>query len=131
MRNLLVIMLLLSVITGCSNNLDKQVQIEEGLKFSFSSGGEFVLTQACTDQIDYLGADKGGNNQLAIVMKKDKSCFPHFDTLINKNIGTQVTVSFRGTHIISNTIQTTLGPSFRISIKDAEQAMNIVNALKN
>ncbi|NHB93254.1 hypothetical protein [Photorhabdus cinerea] len=131
MRSLSVIMLLLSVITGCSSNPDKQVQIEQGLKFAFSSGDKFILTQACTAQIDYLGADESGNNQLAIVVKKDKPCFPHLDTLINKNVGSQVTISFKGIPIISNTIQTALGPSFRMSIKDTEQAMNIVNALKN
>ncbi|TDB51595.1 hypothetical protein [Photorhabdus luminescens] len=131
MRNLLAVMLLLSAITGCSSNPDKQVQREDGLKFAFSSGDKFILTRACTEQVDYLGIDKGGNNQLAIVVKKDKSCFPHLDALINKNIGTQVTVSFKGTPIISNTIQTALGPSFRMSIKDAEQAVNIVSALKN
>ncbi|WP_448511620.1 hypothetical protein [Photorhabdus laumondii] len=131
MRNLLVIMLLISAITGCSSNPDKQVQRENGLKFTFSSGDKFILTRACTDQIDYIGVDEGGNNQLAIVVKKNKPCFPYFDTLINKNIGSQVTISFKGIPIILNTIQTALGPSFRMAVKDTQQAMNIVDILKN
>ncbi|NHB62344.1 hypothetical protein [Photorhabdus sp. RW14-46] len=76
MRNLLVIMLLISAITGCSSNPDKQVQREDGLKFTFSSGDKFILTRACTDQINYIGVDEGGNNQLAIVVKKINPVFP-------------------------------------------------------
>ncbi|MCT8353378.1 hypothetical protein [Photorhabdus kayaii] len=59
MKNLFVIMLLLSVITGCSgkHNSNRQTQAEEGLKFAFSSGGNFILTHTCTDKIDYLGPD--------------------------------------------------------------------------
>lgn len=62
MKNLFVIMLLLSVIIGCSvkNSLNRQTQAEEGLKFAFSSRGNFILTHTCTDKIDYLGPDEGG-----------------------------------------------------------------------
>ncbi|WP_445375669.1 hypothetical protein ACSLVK_09405 [Photorhabdus tasmaniensis] len=133
MKNLFVIMLLLSVITGCAgkNNPDRQTQAEEGLKFEFSSGGNFILTHSCTDKIDYLGPDEGGNDQIEIAIKNNKQCFPHFDVLINKNIGTQMTVSFNGTHIVTAIIQTALGPSFRMGVKDKEQAMSIVKTLKN
>ncbi|NDK99514.1 hypothetical protein [Photorhabdus bodei] len=133
MKILFVIMLLLSVITGCSgkNNPNRQTQAEEGLKFAFSSGGNFILTHACTDKIDYLGPDEGGNDQIEITIKNDKQCFAHFDALINKNIGTQMTISFKGTHLVTATIQTSLSPSFRMGVEDKEQATSIINALKN
>ncbi|MCC8384997.1 hypothetical protein GPY51_13275 [Photorhabdus laumondii subsp. laumondii] len=51
--------------------------------------------------------------------------------LINKNIGTQMTISFKGTHLVTATIQTSLNPSFRMGVKDKEQAMSIMSALKN
>ncbi|EYU15558.1 hypothetical protein [Photorhabdus aegyptia] len=133
MKNLFVIMLLLSVIIGCSgkNTQNRQTQAEEGLKFAFSSGGNFILTHVCADKIDYLGPDEGGNDQIEIAIKNDKQCFPHFDSLINKNIGTQMAISFKGTHLVTATIQTSLNPSFRMGVKDKEQAMSIINTLKN
>ncbi|OWO81413.1 hypothetical protein B5C26_14620 [Photorhabdus luminescens] len=133
MKILFVIMLLLSVITGCSgqNIPNRQTQAEEGLEFAFSSGGNFTLTHACTDKIDYLGPDEGGNDQIEIAIKNNKQCFVHFDALINKNIGTQMTISFKGTHLVTATIQTSLNPSFITGVKDKEQAMSIINTLKN
>ncbi|NHB91868.1 hypothetical protein [Photorhabdus cinerea] len=133
MKNLFVIMILLSAIAGCSdkNSRNRLAQSEEGLKFEFSSGDKFLLTQACTEQIDYLGAHDGMDNELSVVMKKDKQCFPKFNVLINKNIGTQMTVSFKGVNVVTTTIQTYLVPSFRMGAKDKEQAMSIVNTLKN
>ncbi|KAA1193624.1 hypothetical protein [Photorhabdus heterorhabditis] len=133
MKNLFVIMMFLSAIAGCSdkNNRNNLIQTKEGLKFEFSSGDKFVLTQACTDQIDYLGAHDGMDNELSVVMKKDKQCFPKFNALITKNIGTKMTVSFNGIPMYTTTIQTALSPSFRMGANDKKQAMSIVNTLKN
>ncbi|AKH65201.1 hypothetical protein VY86_19425 [Photorhabdus thracensis] len=86
MKNLFVIMMFLSAIAGCSdkNNRNRLIQTKEGLKFEFLSGDKFILTQACTDQIDYLGSHDGMNDELSVVVKKDKPCFPQFNAVINK-----------------------------------------------
>ncbi|EYU16683.1 MULTISPECIES: hypothetical protein [Photorhabdus] len=133
MKNIFVIMMFLSAITGCSdkNNLNRLIQTKEGLKFEFLSGEKFILTQECTDQINYLGSHDGMNNELSLVVKKDKPCFPRFNALINKNIGTKMTVSFNGIPMFTTTIQTSLSPSFRMGANDKRQAIGIVNTLKN
>ncbi|PQQ26828.1 hypothetical protein [Photorhabdus hindustanensis] len=130
MKNLFITILLTSVIAGCSDKSTPNRQAEEGLEFTFSSGGNFILTHACTDKIDYLGSDERGNDQIEIAIKNDKQCFPHFDALIHKNIGTRMAISFKGTHLVTATIQTSLNPSFRMGVKDKEQAMNIISTLK-
>ncbi|MCT8346524.1 hypothetical protein LGZ99_04665 [Photorhabdus temperata] len=133
MKNLFIMMMFLSAIAGCSdkNNRNRLIQTKEGLKFEFLSGEKFILTQACTDQIDYLGSHDGMNDELSVVVKKDKPCFPRFNALINKNIGTQMTVSFNGIPMYTTTIQTSLPPSFRMGANDKKQAISIVNTLKN
>ncbi|WP_434524759.1 hypothetical protein [Photorhabdus asymbiotica] len=133
MKNLFAIMIFLSAMVGCSDkgNRNKLVQAEEGLKFEFSSGDKFLLTQACTDQIDYLGPHNGMNSVLSVVVKKDEQCFTQLNALIKKNIGTPMTISFRGVDVVTATIQTALIPSFRMSTKNEKQAISILNTLKN